>query len=96
MAELGAFAEKSHVEIGTFARQHGIERLFATGKLAALAVESFGHGAHWFSDTESLAAALDAQAGAEVRVLIKGSRMNRLERVVEALCAPGMRAGTGS
>jgi UDP-N-acetylmuramoyl-tripeptide--D-alanyl-D-alanine ligase len=96
MAELGAFAQDSHAEIGAFARQRGIERLFATGKLAALAVERFGAGAHWYSDTDSLAEALDAQGGPEVRILIKGSRMNRLERVVEALCAPGARAGTGS
>jgi UDP-N-acetylmuramoyl-tripeptide--D-alanyl-D-alanine ligase len=96
MAELGAYAEQSHVEIGAFARERGIERLFAIGKLAALAVESFGAGAHWFADTESLAVALDAQAGPQVRMLIKGSRMNRLERVVEALSAPSARAGTGS
>jgi UDP-N-acetylmuramoyl-tripeptide--D-alanyl-D-alanine ligase len=96
MAELGAYAEQSHVEIGAFARERGIERLFAIGKLAALAVESFGAGAHWFADTESLAVALDAQAGPQVRLLIKGSRMNRLERVVEALSAPSARAGTGS
>src|SRR5690606_19188036 len=42
MAELGEFAESSHVEIGTYARERGIERLYATGKLAALAAESFG------------------------------------------------------
>ena len=29
-------------EIGAFAREHGVERLFAIGALAALAVESFG------------------------------------------------------
>src|SRR3981081_1672075 len=42
MAELGDFAESSHTEIGVYAREHGIEQLFATGALAALAVESFG------------------------------------------------------
>ena len=87
MAELGDFAESAHAEIGVFAREHGIERLFATGQLAALAVESFGPGGQWFAEANSLAEALHA-APPEVRMLIKGSRVNRLERVVDALVAP--------
>jgi UDP-N-acetylmuramoyl-tripeptide--D-alanyl-D-alanine ligase len=84
MAELGDFAASSHTEIGVFAREHGIERLFATGQLAALAVESFGRGGQWFAEANALAEALIA-APSDVRMLIKGSRVNRLERVVEAL-----------
>ena len=92
MAELGAFAESAHLQIGEFAREHGIERLYATGALAALAVERLGAGARWFPEaaslTEALRAAL-AEAGAGVSVLVKGSRINRLERVVAALTADG-------
>jgi UDP-N-acetylmuramoyl-tripeptide--D-alanyl-D-alanine ligase len=84
MAELGDYAQSSHREIGEYARKRGIERLYATGPLAALAVESFGPGAQWFADTPALAQALQS-ASADVRMLIKGSRVNRLERVVEAL-----------
>jgi UDP-N-acetylmuramoyl-tripeptide--D-alanyl-D-alanine ligase len=87
MAELGEFAESSHTEIGTFAREHGIERLFATGSLAARAVESFGRGGQWFAESNALAGALRG-APPDVRMLIKGSRVNRLERVVDALVAP--------
>ncbi|HTU66982.1 MAG TPA: UDP-N-acetylmuramoyl-tripeptide--D-alanyl-D-alanine ligase [Steroidobacteraceae bacterium] len=85
MGELGDFAPASHEEIGRFARDHRIDRLFATGKLAALAVEAFGTGAQWFSDTETLARAVNAELSREVCVLVKGSRSNRLERVVDAL-----------
>jgi UDP-N-acetylmuramoyl-tripeptide--D-alanyl-D-alanine ligase len=93
MAELGTAAQESHVEIGTLARARGVERLFATGQLAQLAVESFGPGATWYPDSEALARALDADAGPEVRMLIKGSRVNRLERVVAALIAPAPAGG---
>ena len=88
MAELGEHAVSAHADIGEFARQHGIERLYALGALAALAAESFGAGAQGFTDASSLTAALGgalATAGPEVRLLVKGSRVNRLERVVDAL-----------
>jgi UDP-N-acetylmuramoyl-tripeptide--D-alanyl-D-alanine ligase len=91
MAELGDFARESHAEIGAFARTHGVERLFATGALTVGTVESFGAGAQWFPDAQALSAALIASANSGVRMLVKGSRMNRLERVVEALTQPAAR-----
>jgi UDP-N-acetylmuramoyl-tripeptide--D-alanyl-D-alanine ligase len=96
MAELGEYAPQAHAGIGEFAREQGVERLYATGTLMARAVESFGAGAHWYADVPALTAALRealAAAGPEVRILIKGSRFNRLERVVAALGGAG--AGTG-
>jgi UDP-N-acetylmuramoyl-tripeptide--D-alanyl-D-alanine ligase len=85
MGELGDFAPESHREIGRFARNHRIDRLFATGRHSALAVESFGPGAEWFADTEALSRAVNADISREVCVLVKGSRSARLERVVESL-----------
>jgi UDP-N-acetylmuramoyl-tripeptide--D-alanyl-D-alanine ligase len=88
MAELGEHAPGAHTDMGEFARQHGVERLYALGSLAALAAESFGAGSQAFTDAPSLTAALSgalATAGPEVRLLVKGSRVNRLERVVDAL-----------
>jgi UDP-N-acetylmuramoyl-tripeptide--D-alanyl-D-alanine ligase len=89
MGELGDFANDSHGEIGRFARNHRIDRLFAVGPLSQLAVEAFGSGAQWFSDSATLARAVNAELTREVCVLVKGSRMNRLERVVEALVGSG-------
>ncbi|HUA26318.1 MAG TPA: UDP-N-acetylmuramoyl-tripeptide--D-alanyl-D-alanine ligase [Steroidobacteraceae bacterium] len=85
MAELGEFAADEHCGIGTFAREHGIERLFATGALAALAVERFGNGGQWFPDTEALTRELLRVLSGGTSLLVKGSRVNRLERVVAAL-----------
>ncbi len=90
MAELGEFAADAHTQIGAFARERGVERLLATGPLAALAVERFGPGGQWFPDTEALTHELLRTLSAEktadtVRLLVKGSRVNRLERVVSAL-----------
>jgi UDP-N-acetylmuramoyl-tripeptide--D-alanyl-D-alanine ligase len=93
MAELGEHALEAHADIGEFAREHGIERLYATGTLMAQAVESFGAGAQWYADVAALTAALTqalAAAGPEVRLLVKGSRFNRLERVVAALSGKGL------
>jgi UDP-N-acetylmuramoyl-tripeptide--D-alanyl-D-alanine ligase len=97
MAELGEFAAAEHEGIGEFARARGIERLYALGTLAARAAASFGAGARSFSDVPALASALSAALAApsaDVRLLIKGSRTNRLERVVAAL-VPGAAADAG-
>jgi UDP-N-acetylmuramoyl-tripeptide--D-alanyl-D-alanine ligase len=88
MGELGEHAIDAHAAIGEFARAQGVERLYATGPLMAGAVQSFGAGAQWFTDVPALTAALQQAlggAGPDVRLLIKGSRFNRLERVVSAL-----------
>jgi UDP-N-acetylmuramoyl-tripeptide--D-alanyl-D-alanine ligase len=85
MGELGDHARDSHVEIGAYARERGVQCLFATGPLSTLAVEAFGAGASWYSDTETMARAVDEQLTADVTLLVKGSRSNRLERVVAHL-----------
>jgi len=90
MAELGAFALDEHVRLGEFARAAGLERLYAAGALAARAAEAFGAGGQSFADVASLATALRGALGgasSDVRILVKGSRFNRLERVVEALAS---------
>jgi UDP-N-acetylmuramoyl-tripeptide--D-alanyl-D-alanine ligase len=89
MAELGEFAENSHAHMGAYARDCGIKRLFALGPQSSRAVETFGSGAEWFPDADSLTRRLQAELAPGVTVLIKGSRVNRLERVVQALTGGG-------
>ncbi len=93
MAELGEYAENSHAHMGAYARDCGIKRLFALGPQSSRAVETFGSGAEWFADAESLTRRLQAELVPGVTVLIKGSRVNRLERVVQALTGGGIGSG---
>jgi UDP-N-acetylmuramoyl-tripeptide--D-alanyl-D-alanine ligase len=98
MAELGSFAAEAHADTGEFARSAGIERLYAFGALSERAAVSFGAGAQSFTDLPALTAALAAalaSAGPEVRILVKGSRFNRLERLVNALTGAAGASGGG-
>jgi len=85
MAELGSFAEASHRQAGELARRCGIERLYSFGPLAALAAESFGEGAEAYDDMNALIRAVGDSLPPDVRLLIKGSRVNKLERLVASL-----------
>jgi UDP-N-acetylmuramoyl-tripeptide--D-alanyl-D-alanine ligase len=89
MAELGEQTAQSHADIGAYARDCGVSRLFCVGAPTARAAASFGSGAEWFPDMDRLIASLTSELPAGVTVLIKGSRINRLERVVLALTSRG-------
>jgi UDP-N-acetylmuramoyl-tripeptide--D-alanyl-D-alanine ligase len=93
MAELGDVSHDSHAHIGSYARDCGVKRLFAVGPLSSRAVETFGAGGEWFADADSLTRRLQSELSPGVTVLIKGSRINRLERVVQAVTGGG--AGSG-
>jgi UDP-N-acetylmuramoyl-tripeptide--D-alanyl-D-alanine ligase len=89
MRELGASADELHAEVGRYARQAGIQRLFAVGEGSRFAVQAFGQGAQWFSSIDALIAEASKSLTSGVAVLIKGSRANRLERVAAALALSG-------
>jgi UDP-N-acetylmuramoyl-tripeptide--D-alanyl-D-alanine ligase len=85
MMELGAAADDLHREIGAYARESGVERLLAVGPRAKRAADAFGSGAAWFESVEDLITEARRSLRADVAVLVKGSRANRLERVAQAL-----------
>ena len=88
MAELGAGAEAAHAEAGDLARRLGVERLFALGPLSLSTCRAFGAGAEHFDTAEALIEALAAalaEADPPPRLLVKGSRSMRMERVTRAL-----------
>jgi UDP-N-acetylmuramoyl-tripeptide--D-alanyl-D-alanine ligase len=93
MGEVGEQGPAFHREVGAYARARGIERLLATGPLAAEAASAFGEDAAHYATVEALAndvaAALDDRGSPPPAVLVKGSRFMRMERVVAALTAAG-------
>jgi UDP-N-acetylmuramoyl-tripeptide--D-alanyl-D-alanine ligase len=86
LGELGETSPALHAELGRQAKAMGVRRLFATGPDAERSVESFGEGAHYFADQAELIGQLQRELREDVVVLVKGSRAQRMERVVEALC----------
>ena len=84
MGELGEDAPDLHAEVGRYARARGVARFYGFGALAGMAAEAFGGGRRW-DDIDALAAALGAELGTGINVLIKGSRSMRMERLVERL-----------
>ncbi|WP_423192457.1 UDP-N-acetylmuramoyl-tripeptide--D-alanyl-D-alanine ligase [Cupriavidus sp. H18C2] len=91
MGEVGDQGPAFHREIGAYARERGIETLWATGELATHAVQAYGAAGRHFATADALTQALQADgegvvAGAAA-VLVKGSRFMRMERMVDALVA---------
>jgi UDP-N-acetylmuramoyl-tripeptide--D-alanyl-D-alanine ligase len=85
MGELGIEASKMHAEMGTEARELGVDKLYALGELSSYAVKEFGAGAQHFDRIEDLLEALKPVLGADCTVLVKGSRFMKMERVVKEL-----------
>jgi UDP-N-acetylmuramoyl-tripeptide--D-alanyl-D-alanine ligase len=88
MGELGEAAPEIHRRVGELARCLGIERLFAVGDLSRVAVEAFGKGARHFRTHEALVEALRRELRAGMTVLVKGSRLMKMERVVAGIVEP--------
>ncbi|UCV27820.1 UDP-N-acetylmuramoyl-tripeptide--D-alanyl-D-alanine ligase [Ferribacterium limneticum] len=88
MGEIGEASGQYHDEIGGYAKSQGIDRLFALGDAAQLAVRNFGEGAKHYCNVDKLIAAVEKELGPETTVLVKGSRFMKMERVADALAAP--------
>ncbi|MFC3153542.1 UDP-N-acetylmuramoyl-tripeptide--D-alanyl-D-alanine ligase [Litoribrevibacter euphylliae] len=93
MAELGDESQQAHFEIGQFAAQHGFNKVFAIGESADSVIAGTGFSGTAYNKTDMDVLLSDikqelvsAQSlGAEVQILVKGSRSAGMERVVQAL-----------
>lgn len=84
MAELGPTGRALHAEIGAYARGR-CDLLFAVGDLAEEAAAAFGGEGRAVRDIDAAQAALEPLLGGDVTVLIKGSRVMGLDRLVKRL-----------
>ena len=85
MGELGDESTKFHAEVGRYARDKGIDSLWAVGEFAASVVEAFGDSAECFNDKKNMIAAAQKYIGSSDTVLVKGSRSAGMDEVVTAL-----------
>jgi len=85
MGELGEAARDIHRRVGLLAKSLGIEHLYAVGELTQDAVEAFGKGARHFASHEALVESLREVLHADMTVLVKGSRLMKMERVVAGI-----------
>jgi len=91
MAELGPTALELHREIGEYARGR-CDQLIAIGELAGEAAHAFGAAGQRVADIDAARAALEPLLDVDVTVLVKGSRVMGLDRLVKTLEANGARA----
>jgi UDP-N-acetylmuramoyl-tripeptide--D-alanyl-D-alanine ligase len=85
--ELGAVSSELHEELGGLAKAMGVARMFVTGPNANKTAEAFGSGARFFPRQEDLIETLQEELREDVALLVKGSRSQRMEKVIEALRA---------
>lgn len=94
MAELGADGEAEHVRIGELAAQTGVQHLIVVGEEAAgiaAGAEGAADGGDWqgesirVPDAEAAAAALRERMRSGDVVIVKGSRVAALERVIDLI-----------
>ena len=84
MGEVGDQGSDFHIEIGAYARDRGIDALYALGELAAHTVRAFGEGGRHYAAIEALLVDVGAALGPQTAVLVKGSRFMQMERVVRS------------
>jgi UDP-N-acetylmuramoyl-tripeptide--D-alanyl-D-alanine ligase len=92
MLELGTQAKRLHMEIGAWAADHAIDRLYITGAFAPqVAAGAQGQGlaaaAIFTGSKQDILSALRARLRPGDWVLVKGSRGMRMETIVQGLLA---------
>lgn len=97
MAELGTHSEAAHAEVGRRAAELGVGQLFAIGRMAPIMAQGAREAGLTrvieFLDVEPAASALKHFVKPGDLVLLKASRVTRLERVAEALRTNGKKFG---
>ncbi|MGR8929771.1 MAG: UDP-N-acetylmuramoyl-tripeptide--D-alanyl-D-alanine ligase [Gammaproteobacteria bacterium] len=83
--ELGSNSPDIHAEMGKMIKASPVQRLFATGELARHTVDNFGANGQFFDDQAQLINCLQQAITGKEIILIKGSRVQKMEIVAAAL-----------
>ncbi|MGI1678449.1 MAG: UDP-N-acetylmuramoyl-tripeptide--D-alanyl-D-alanine ligase [Cellvibrionaceae bacterium] len=85
LGELGKDEEKLHAELGEYAKNKKIQHLLTVGDLTKSTSRSFGEGAIHCRDHDEIIKNLNAMLDDTSVVLVKGSRVSKMDKVVAAL-----------
>ncbi len=96
MAELGGQAAAMHRAVGAAAAGFFVDELYCGGpyaqEIAAGALAGGLRGVHTFATNEEISEQLRALLHAGDAVLLKGSRVEKMEQILQRLTSPGMLA----
>ena len=82
MKELGRFRKKLHMEIGDYAKMHGIDMLIGFGDLTRHTVTSFGGRGFFFESKDRLHDFLFPKVLKGDTVLLKGSQAMKMDELI--------------
>lgn len=85
LGEMGLESENIHKQLGKLLKSMNVARVLAIGSDAEFSVKEFGKGATFFSSQQQLLETLEDELKGSETVLIKGSRAQKMEKIVAAL-----------
>ncbi|MCP4431269.1 MAG: UDP-N-acetylmuramoyl-tripeptide--D-alanyl-D-alanine ligase [Gammaproteobacteria bacterium] len=85
MGELGDDAEGLHIQAAQTARRLGVKKMFGLGPLSCRASENFDEDGFCFESIDEMAEEIRKKMHQNVNLLVKGSRVVGMERLVEKL-----------
>jgi len=83
MAELGRYRKKLHIDLGDYAKIHGVDFLLGCGDLIRHTVFAFGDNGFFFKNKIELVDFLKKNLVGKENILLKGSRSMRMEEILD-------------
>ena len=83
MAELGRYRKKLHIDLGDYAKIHGVDILLGYGDLIRHTAFAFGDNGFFFNDKIELIDFLKKNLVGKENILLKGSRSMRMEEILD-------------
>ncbi len=82
MKELGRYRKKLHIDLGDYAKIHGVDCLIGYGDLIRHTVLAFGNNGFFFRHKLELVNFLKKNLKGKEKILLKGSRSMRMEEIL--------------